>query len=264
MVRTGEAVFFVSVADGSPRLVPVVSHEVAEAFRYRIITAAPPGKLIRRTVPRSRIVHFRWSEDAERPWEGIGPFSRALIGSRLAAAIEQSIGREAGAPNAYVLPVPAGQSDLSGIGQDIGDAKGGVVMAESTAAGWDGDRSTGTQGDWRQSRIGPDIPETSLQARSDTFAAILAACGIPASMAAGAARADGTQLREDYRRFVLMSVQPMADRMAAELARVLKQPVSMGFYRLWAHDVQGRATALAKLIDAGVALREARQIVGLT
>lgn len=265
MVRSGEAVFFMSNRDpGRPRLVPCITTEVIDAaHRYRITTAVPPGRQEQRTVPASRVLHFRWSIDPDQPWVGIGPYGRAPTVAKLAATVEKALATESGAPIALMIPVPAGESNLEGIAEDIANAQGGAVMAEGTASGWEEGRRAGTTQDWAQRRIGPAPPEEVVTVNRDAFAIMLAVAGIPASLAAGAARADGTQLREDYRRFVLSSVEPMARVMEQELRAKLREPLALSFWKLWAHDVQGRATALARLVEARVPLPEARRIAGL-
>ena len=75
--------------------------------------------------------------------------------------------------------------------------------------------------------------------------------------------ADGTAQREAYRRFVMASVEPVADLIAEAASEALDTSVSFDFSGVWAHDLAGRATALAKLTAAGIPIDEARRLAGL-
>ena len=259
LIRHGESVWY--IADG-PLFRPVIDYEVVERKRYRLTFARPPSRQVQVTVNPERVLHFRYSIDSERPWEGVGPFSRARVAAAMGAMVEQRLGQEAGAPVAQLLPVPAGQTNLSGLGEDLSNAKGGVMMAESTSAGWDGDRAGGTSNDWTQRRVGAHPPAEMVELRRDALMAVVALAGVPPSLA-GAFRTDGTQVREDYRRFIVMSVEPLARIVEREVMAKLGLDVRYSFYSLWGHDVQGRATALAKLVDAGIPLADARKLAGL-
>ena len=70
-------------------------------------------------------------------------------------------------------------------------------------------------------------------------------------------------MREDYRRWVLTTVQPVADMIAREFSEKLGRPVALDLRPLWAHDLVGRSTALKSLVEAGVGLADAQRMVGL-
>ena len=77
----------------------------------------------------------------------------------------------------------------------------------------------------------------------------MAACGVPVALADPSAAAAG--LREAMRQFLHLSVAPLAAIVSAELTRKLELPVSLGFRRLHAADIQGRARAFGSLVNAG-------------
>ena len=61
-----------------------------------------------------------------------------------------------------------------------------------------------------------------------------------------------------------MTVQPLARVLESELADKLDAPeVRMSFEGLYAHDLQGRATAFQKLIAGGLPVNEALVTAGL-
>ena len=124
------------------------------------------------------------------------------------------------------------------------------MLAEATSTGWDEDRQqSGTRSDWKAERLGPMIPDTLRTTWKDVQAVVAQTCGIPSSLTA-ASDADGTQLREDYRRFVMSSVEPVA----ALIAAAVEAEVRFDFASPHAHDIIGRATAFNKLTDAGVSV----------
>ncbi|MDE0474171.1 MAG: hypothetical protein OXI50_06400, partial [Gammaproteobacteria bacterium] len=65
-----------------------------------------------------------------------------------------------------------------------------------------------------------------------------------------------------YRRFVMLAVQPMARRIAAEASAKLDADVSLSFYGLHAHDIVARANAFSTLRE-GLEDGEARRLAGL-
>lgn len=265
IVRIGESVFEIRTGEGRAMLDPASHWEVLEGWRYRLDFQVPPGKLVQRTVPRGRVAHFMWSCSPRDPWRGLSPLTVASKLGTLAARVEDKLAQDLNAPVAHLVPVPAdgGDSALDLLRTDIGNAEGGAVLAEATSTGWDEDRNqSGTRHDWKAERLGPMIPDSLLAAWKEVTAVVSQACGIPSSLTA-ASDSDGTQLREDYRRFVMQSVEPTADMIAETASEALEVDVAFDFAALHAHDIQGRAAALAKLTAAGIPADEARRLVGL-
>ena len=262
LIRTGEQVFVIDVDDGQVRLLPASAFEVMEGWAYRAEVPQPPGKSASRTFPRAGVVHFMWNVDPLQPWAGISPLGSASYGAKLAANVEAKLAEEAGAPSALLLPVPTdgGDTSLDSLRADIRNAKGGAVVLEGTAAGWD-DATKGTRNDWKAERLGPMIPEQLRELYGDTCAAVLEACGIPAAL--GTSTADGTSQRESYRRWIMASVEPVAELIAEEASEKLDGDVRFDFRGVWAHDLAGRAGAAAKLVAAGMDAGEAARIAWL-
>ena len=75
---------------------------------------------------------------------------------------------------------------------------------------------------------------------------------------------DGTSQRESFRRYLTTVVQPLSRLLERELADKLDAPdVGLSFDGLYAHDLQGRATAFQKLIAGGLPVQEALVTSGL-
>ena len=78
-------------------------------------------------------------------------------------------------PTAYILAIPedGGSPKLDGLRSDIAKAEGAALLLEGTSAGFDDGRNqSGTRDDWRPSRLGPEIPESSLVAFRDVQTAV--------------------------------------------------------------------------------------------
>ena len=89
---------------------------------------------------------------------------------------------------------------------------------------------------------------------------MLAACGTPPALFDDS---DGTAQRESFRRYLTLTVQPIAKILERELSVKLEAEVSLNFDGLYAHDLQGRATSFQKLVAGGVPVTEALITSGL-
>ena len=263
LVRNGEIVFVIEIVDGRVQLYPVAEWEVLDGYRYRCEILSPPGRSVSRIIPSSGVLHWKWATDPREPWRGVSPMAAAALGAKVAANTETRLSEETSAPTALLLPIPSdgGDPKLDQLRQDIGAARGKAVLIEGTASGWDEGAAKRTLADWAVRRVGPEVPQQLRELHEDSLQRVLAACGIPGSLAS--VGADGTQLREDYRRFIMLAVQPLARELAGEAGRKLEDPVEFGFHGLHAHDIVARSNAYAKLREAGVGDGEARRLAGL-
>ena len=264
LIRAGEQLHVIDVdRDGRVSLIPAGAFEVLEGWRYRVEVQRPPGGSTSRTYPREAVLHATWNVDPLQPWAGISPLGSASYGAKLAANVESKLAEETGAPSALLIPVPTdgGDDSLSSLRADIRNAKGSAVVVEGTASGWDEGQAKGTRNDWRAERLGPMIPQQLRELYGDTCGAVLEVCGIPAAL--GTPDADGTSQRESYRRWVMSSVEPVAELIAEEASEKLDGDVRFDFRNVWAHDLQGRASAYAKLVAAGMDTDRGAALAGL-
>lgn len=263
LIRQGESVHEISTRGGTLRLEHVTEWDVLEGWRYRLDKADPPGKITQRTVPREKVAHFMWATNPREPWRGVAPLAASSKLATLAARVEDKLAQDLNTPIAHLVPIPrdGGEDTLDNLRGDIGDAEGAALLVESTAAGWDDGPQHGTRNDWKSERLGPMITDPFRVLWRDIIDATANACGIPAAIIHH--DADGTAQREAWRRFATGSVQPVADQLAEVASEALDTDISFGFHALWAHDLQGRATAVDKLVSAGIELEEARRLAGL-
>ena len=267
LIVHGEIVLILAVAEGRVRLLPVASFDVTGAadsttWRYRCDLAGPSGSV---TVsrPAESVIHCRYSTDPARPWVGVGPLARARLSGRLSAELEAALGDEAAGTRGFVLPIPTdGQDDsVSTLRKDIGSLRGKTALVETTAAAWGDGRMAAPRGDYEPKRLGASPPPTLATLRTDAARAVLSACGVPVELVTAG---DGTGQREGWRRFLHGTVQPLAACVATELAAKLDTPtLTLGFDRLFASDLSGRARAFQSLVNGGMAVDQAAALAGL-
>ena len=270
LIRRGESVHLIDVRGGAVELLPCGSWDVRGGWResewfYRVDTFGPSGNATH-FVPASRVVHIRYAVDPARPWLGISPLGWARATGKLAANLEQRLGEEAGAPVGSILPVPQDGGDdpaadpLASLRADLAAAAGRPILTETTAAGWGEGKAAAPLGDWQPHRFGANPPAALGTLRDAASMAVLDACGVPRALAESA---DGTAAREAWRRFVMGACEPVAALIAEELERKLETPIRFDFRALWAHDLQGRASAFKALVGGGMAPGEAAATSGL-
>ena len=231
----------------------------------------PSGNLTH-FVPYSQVVSCKYSFDPARPWLGLSPLQYGSLTGNLLANIETRLVQESGSPSGYFLPLPEAPKDddvdedvavpgrLVALKKDIAGAAGGTVVVGTTAGG-NGDRQSAPRKDMEVSRFGFNAPEVMQVLRSEVGVAVLGSCGVPPDLFVGGSNSQAQ--REAWRRFVLGSVESVAKLVEAELSSKLSADITLDFSSTFAHDVQGRATSLAKMVSSGMPLQQALGLSGL-
>ena len=270
LIRRGDSLHVIELRRGAVDFLPVGSWDVRGGWDeagwfYRADLFGPSGNLTR-LVQSGHVLHFRYAVDPARPWHGISPLGWARDTGTLQANLEKRLGEEAGAPTAHVLPIPqdggsGGDDDpLKMLKADIAAAKGRTILTETTASAWGEGKSAAPKADWKSNRLGADPPDTLRFLRSESGMSVLSACGVPVSLATDA---DGTSQRESWRRFVMGAVEPLLEIVGEELERKLETTISFDLTGLWAHDLQGRASAFQKMVQGGMGLEQAAAASGV-
>ena len=268
----GEALFVIDVRGAAVVLHPVSAWDVTggfepESWSYRCQLAGPSTS-VTRTAPYDSVLHFLYSSDAIRPYQGVGPLSRCSETKRLATALERSLRYEASGPVGSFLAVPEGANPkgdadvdpLAGLRTGIAGARGAPILHESVVPGY-GDKGNAPFSDLRPTRFGANWPTAVSEARDPIGASILAACGVPPTLAA--VSSDGTAQRESFRRFLLTTIQPLGKIIETELKLKLDPSASLAFPELAASDITGKARAIGSLTKAGMSIEDARAVAGL-
>ena len=267
LLLDGQAVYVIDVGAGGLKLLPVGDHDVSgsspdpSTWIYRCSLNGPSGSTTR-TVPSAGVVHVKYSTDPLRPHRGVGPLARSDLDAGLLSALTTRMGEEAGASSAIVVPSPVdGASDsVAMLRADLAQAKGGLMLLETMAAGY-GDRASAPQSDWSVKRLGSMIPDVNETIRSSVGLSIASALGVPISLLTDA---DGLSQRESWRRFIWGSVAPLSRSIGHELSSKLDLPdLKFDFSALYASDITGRAAAFKRLVESGMPIAEAAAITGL-
>ncbi len=272
LIRRGESLHAIEVTENGLSLQAVGSWDIRGGpdesdWAYRLSRYGPSGTTTSYR-PSDAVLHFRYAVDSARPHRGLSPLQWANRLGTLAGNVETRLGEELSGAVARLVPVPADGGDgedsdpLKSLKADIGTAKGGALLVETTSGGWGDGRVAAPQADWGQKRIGPDPPATLGTIRNDAAASVMAACGVPASLTM--ANSDGTAQREAWRRFIMGSYEPVARMVALELSTKLDIPgLSFSFASLWAHDLAGRAKAFKDLVIGGQTVEAAAALSGV-
>ncbi|MCY4374308.1 MAG: hypothetical protein OXC31_11090 [Spirochaetaceae bacterium] len=279
MLRRGEDLHLIDVRpDGSLSLLPIGSYDLEgdadpRSWWVRADVYAPSGS---RTmlVPHASVLHARYAVDPVRPWAGVSPLGWSSHTDRLAGGIEVTMGNEAGAPSAQVVPIPedgrggeedAGEDDedpLAPLRSDIVAARGNVLLLETTSSGFGLGSENAPRQDWKQVRLGPDWPDVLRATRNDLALSIAGACNVPSALLSPGA--EGTSQRESLRRFAHLGLQPVAKILLTELREKLEQPeLDLDFSAIQASDMAGRARAFRSFVEGGLDLEKAAQLSGV-
>ena len=97
--------------------------------------------------------------------------------------------------------------------------------------------------------------------RSDVERSIHAASGIPPVLVGHTA--PGKSLREGWRQFHTLTLEPLAELVSVQLSEALGVDVRLDMRRARAADVATLARALGSLRSAEMPLDQAREVVGL-
>ena len=274
LLRRGESHFVILVRSGRVELRPqgfAYAHGgSADPMSWHYSTTEyGPTDSIHRWVPAAKMLHFRHSVDASRPWLGVPPWSWAASTSQAIAALDRFVAREAGAPHGALLGVPESpQIDQAGnvrpldaFRGDLSKARGGMLVTEYSGNS-DPDAPTGQRGS-RVEHIRFGMERETVDAlRTATGRDVLTACGIPPSLMV--ASSDGTAQRESYRRFLHTALRPMARVMESELRVKLDSPnLRLDMGDLHAADSEARARSFANFIKSGVDPRDAARAASI-
>ena len=251
LVRQGESVWRIHVADGRMRFAPTSSHEVRggwdpSTWRYTLDMSGP-DRTASVNLPAESVLHFRFAVDSKRPWQGRSPLSWAAITGSMHGKTERYHEREAALPHGVIAPVGDPQAPHLAPGEAV---KQGIWTGINTTLPDKGGIGVVPADQWRGRNMGgnpfihygPAPGEDMLALRTQSALDVLAACGVPASLVV--ASADGTGQREAWRRFVLASVVPLARSVTTELRVKLDSPMlTLGFSSLYGHDLSRQSAS---------------------
>lgn len=263
LMCTGESAWLIEV-DDELRLTEATVKKVRGGHRtdtWRLaLEIDTPNGLMTEEVPALSAVHVRINPAVGRPWTGQSPLALAGYSGSMLANIDTRLRDEANTPVGSFLSLPDGVSSdvVQGVASDYRKSKGGLVTIERSAGGWHANpNGVGTA---NLVRFGPNIPATSLQAHKEAATEVLGVMGIPGILMHGGG---GSEMREAYRQFLTMGVQPLGAVVQQELSHKLDMPIGLNFSRLAAADTANRARAMASMVAAGMPMDQAQELADL-
>ena len=272
MIRAGESFFLITVRNGRIILTPqaqVTAHGgTADPMAWVYVCSEyGPTDSVTRTVPASRLLHFRFATDRSRPWQGVPPWSWASATGGAASGLENILSRESRAPHGTILGLPqtpqvdeAGtERPLDAFRNDLSTAKGKTLIIENPNR-WESAGPAGPAKAVDSFDFGFDR-ELIQKTRSSVGMDLMSACGIPPALFSESG--DGTAQRESFRRFLHTAVQPLANLLEAETALKLDDSVRFDLSAIWAADVAGRSRAFKQLREAGLSKKKAAANTGI-
>ena len=266
LVRRGESLLVIDVSpvDGL-RLSAASTWNLSggydeSSWRYRADLQGPSGVT---TVNRryNEVVHSRVNVDSRRPWMGNAPYKTAGLSSDLAARIESALSKETRLPPSRIVPYPnppggVDQSNQKRFSQKL--AGGGLVVVPTDS----GFASIGPSSSnvLKPSVLGPEPSAAIVDLRQQVSKEIFGACGVPPELFTSS---EGSAVREALRRLLHTTILPWASLVEIELSAKLDRQVRLGFDRLMASDLSGRARAFQSMVKSGMALDQAARLAGL-
>ena len=268
LLRYGQVVFEIGVDPvlGQLTLRPAQSWEVyggadPSTWEYELSFQGPSQYETRR-VPAPRVLNLRYAQAHNAPWRGVGPLTEAGLTQGMVIAIEAALAQEANTPHGYNIAVPD-PSQAGNLTTELRRAKGQLTLVPSVASdsAWGQGVESKPSDDFVSKRMGmmPPLPMVELRSRSEL--SILAAAGVPVTIMS---TSDGTAKKEDFRRFLHLTLQPIGKILADQIGAALGvQDLAFDFTDIGAADIAAKARAYGTLIKGGVTPEDAGEIVGL-
>ena len=266
LLLRGEVLFEIGTRGGEITLTPAQSWTVTggidpASWMYEATFQGPSTSVVR-TLPASRVVHLMYSVSPSAPWLGVGPLGAAGLTQTLIAQLETALAQESGTPRGYNVAIPdPKQAGL--ILTELRSSRGALNLVPSVAsdAAWGAGMESKPADDWVSKRFGMMPPLPMVELRSRVELSILAAAGVPTTVMS---TSDGTAKKEDFRRFLHLTLQPVGKIIAQQIGDALEvEGLAFDFSGIGAADIAAKARAWGTLTKGGVSPQDAGEITGL-
>ena len=266
LLKYGEVIFEISVRRGQLTVTPAQFWRVdggadRDTWTYEL-TMQGPNRYEVRTVPAGRVLHLTYATNHSAPWRGVGPLNEAGISQELLLAMEVALAQEANGPRGQVIPVPD-TNQAGHLTTDLRNLRGGLSLVPSVAseAAWGGGIESKPADDWVSKRYGMMPPLAMVELRRNVELSILAAAGVSPAMLS---QSDGTAMREGFRQFQMLTLQPVGKILAQQIADQLDVPgLAFSYNDLGGADLASRGRVFGQLVAGGVNIADAAEVAGL-
>lgn len=263
LIRIGETAHLIEVDDGMIRLIRAQSWDVLgndrpESWRYRLTLRGPTSS---RTVlvPASRVIHQRWAESHEQPWQGVSPLQLASLDASTAWHITTAAGTAAAGSlgNILNMQLPT-KTDFSDT--ELKDLAENYQQKFEQLDGQTHFMITSEAPVAQIAELHGILDQALASYGESRELKLLAAMGLPASLMTAS---NSAAQREALRHFIHASLWPLSQLIAAELEQKLEQPVRFEFPQLAEAELTNKGRAFAQLVRGGMSVNHAAQICGL-
>ena len=264
LLRRGEAVLLIEWAPSGLSVRPAASWDISggaseASWTYRLDLFGAPRNETRRA-PAAGVLHPRYAFDPGTPWIGQSPLSWAARTGGILGRIEQMIAAEAAGRSGYLYAAQhvhqpdAYRNAQTDAGRLFAQFDGGTFAAPGYMAGADNDLKTPV-------RIGLNPPSEVRLLRAEVTDAVLAACGVPPSLARVG---EATGIREAWRLFLAGTIEPVGAAVAEHFAERLDEPaLRIDFRPLLGLDVRARTFSSLAASGEGLPSAQAAEIAGI-
>ncbi|MDE0366271.1 MAG: phage portal protein [Gammaproteobacteria bacterium] len=262
LCHNGNAVYYVDRDGEQTELIPVATWDITgtspseSQWFYKLQLAAPDGDT-ERIAHSDSVLHFRYATNPMTPHQGLGPLQIAVATGKLAAGIEAQLANEAAQQSGYIIPTP--DKERTTLADSIRGLEGKTKLVPSVFD-FGNTRGASPNKDWGVIRLGLNPPASLVELRENLLVSILGLCGVPVELVKEGA---GTAARESFRRFQVLTIDPVLSLMQQEASRKLASEVTFKADNLSSGDIASRARAFQSLVGGGMELERAVALSGL-
>ena len=263
MVHTGQSAYELVIGSGgrlelqAVEITDVYGGVSEESWLYRITRPGPSStEMVIR--PQGGVLNFRLHPDPRSPWRGTASLPPTNTTATLLSKMEAQLTSEAAFKPARLLTAGIAKEQRKDVTDSL--VLGGVVTLPQSRMGSDSKAlHTGS--------VGGEYSLAGVDFFGQLSALICTTLGVPADLIQ--ATGSDTSSKESFRRFALSTITPLLQIVMTEWTRLVGE-MTFDLDRLRAADAVSiaratgsKATAVGKLVSAGVGLDEALSIVGI-
>ena len=254
----GESVWHLGMDRGEARLRRASAWDRVGDDRWHVHLAHPHSTETLRALD-GEVVSLAINSDPNAPWQGRSPLRMMGASPALAHALDTALADAAEWAGRGILTAPSGVPEDQTAGL-LGRIKSGSMAMVRSKADIAHATGNGRPDEWKRVEMTPDLRGLDLSDHATRLHnQIAAAFGIPPVLLSDSGNA-GAQ-REGWRQLELGLIQPLARTILPELTRKLGI-TSLTSAAMMASDTAGRARSLKGLVESGLPLETAMELVG--
>lgn len=254
----GESVWHIRVAGNELELHRAAYWDEQGRGRYTLHIARPADTETVRAI-EGEVLKLKINSPAEQPWRGRSPFLLMGGSPRLMAEVEAAVSLAMEWTGKGVIAFPDSVPEEQQSAALRGLKAGGALAAIKSRADFATNVGQPRAQEWRRIELGPDLQRAEIPELSEGLHnRLLAAAGITPALLAASGNAGA--MREAFRQFSIMTIEPLARQMLPELNKV--GVTGLSSQSMAAADTAGRARSVGALVKAGVELERAMKLVG--